>query len=139
MSDTSITHKMAADGKRRQGDISRRPMKESDCSLWNDPRWARAEENMGEETREHYAKIGNQFNGGIDYETGKSAEIPIPALESMAYVTVGVKSGLTKDDLREDERKLMCEFMGENWYEDILASIEDECSDSSHNHDTNKQ
>ncbi len=105
----------------QSSDIQPKPMTETDCSLWNDPRWARARQSMGKEAEEHYATIGEQFNGSIDYTNGNSNSIPIPALDSIAYVTVGVRSGLTLEDLTEDEIKLMDEFVGGNWYEKILT------------------
>ena len=111
--------------KKANEDIATKPMTEQDCSLWNDPRWSRARESMGKEAEEHYKTIGEQFNGSIDYSTGSSNEIPIPALDSIAYITTGIKSGLTKEDLEMKELKLMNEYAGKGWYERILASIED--------------
>ena len=78
----------------------------------------------------------NKFNGSIDYSDGTSNEVPIPALDSLAYITVGIKSGLQKEDLTEDEINVMKEFAGEGWYEHILASINDVDDHQNNQHDT---
>ena len=105
-------------------DIPTKPMTEADCSLWNDPRWGRAKESMGKEAEEHYKTIGDQFNGSIDYNTGVSNEVPIPALDSIAYITTAIKSGLTPEDLDESEISLMEEYSGKNWYQRLLTAVE---------------
>ena len=110
--------------KKANEDIPTKPMTEGDCSLWNDPRWGRARESMGEEAEEHYKTIGEQFNGSIDYNTGISNEIPIPALDSIAYITTAIKSGLTDQDLDDEEKDLMVEYAGKEWYKRLLASLE---------------
>ena len=87
-------------------------------SLFDDPRWKNAREAMGEEEVEKYRKIGESFNS-IDYETGESAEIPIPkpAQDSLAYILSGLRSGLSEDDLTDDEIKVLNEYLGDHWRE----------------------
>lgn len=124
MSDSTLSIAQIA-AKAASDKIPTRPMTPADCSLWNDPRWSRARESMGKDAEDHYTTIGEQFNGSINYETGESNSIPIPALDSLAYTIVGVRSGLTKEDLSQDELKLMDQYMGEGWYERVLSGEAD--------------
>jgi hypothetical protein len=90
-----------------------------DLSLWNDPRWGRVKQNLSKEQIEQYKTIGEQMNGSINFTNGKSNEIPIPepAKDSIAYILVGLRSGLEIDDLDEEEIKAMNTFVGEDWRE----------------------
>ena len=78
-----------------------------DLSLWNDPRWGKVKQNLSKEQIEQYKTIGEQMNGSINFTNGKSNEIPIPepAKDSIAYILVGLRSGLEIDDLDEEEIK----------------------------------
>ena len=88
-------------------------------SLWNDPRWARVKQNLTKEQLEQYRTIGEQMNGSIDYTNGKSNKIPIPepARDCIAYIMVGLRSGLEIEDLDEDEMRTMDTFVGDDWKE----------------------
>ena len=90
-----------------------------DLSLWNDPRWSRVKQSLSKEQLEQYKTIGEQMNGSIDFTNGKSNEIPIPepAKDSIAYILVGLRSGLEIDDLDEEETKAMDTFVGKDWKE----------------------
>jgi len=88
-------------------------------SLWNDPRWARVKQNLTKEQIEQYRTIGEQMNGSIDFTNGKSNKIPIPepARDCIAYIMVGLRSGLEIEDLDDDEIQAMDTFVGEDWKE----------------------
>lgn len=97
--------------------FSNRITDESKLSLWNDPRWSRAKSQMSKEQIEHYATMGEQMNGSIDYTTGKSNQIPIPepVQTSIAYILSGLRSGLEPSDLDENEINTLESFIGKDW------------------------
>lgn len=96
------------------------PSKEN-ISLWSDPRWKNAEQNLTKEQLSQYKNIGEQMIGSIDFETGISNDIPIPkpAADSIKYIIIGLRSGLEPEDLEEDEIKTLKTFLGENWIERV--------------------
>lgn len=112
-----------------------RPQNEASLSLWNDPRWKRAAESMSEDQLNHYKTIGNQMNGSINYETGDSNAIPIPepAQESIAYITMALRSGLDPHDLAEEEIETMKNLLGNEWDKVLLSMVKNKNNDNDKN------
>lgn len=96
----------------------KRKMTKQDLSLFSDQRWDSAKKNMSEEELEHYQKIGKQFHESINYNTGENTGVPIPQpiSESIAYIEMGLRSGLKPDDLDENEILVMKEYLGDDWH-----------------------
>ncbi len=94
---------------------------ESQCSLWNDPRWSTARGNMSEDQFSQYQTIGSQFHGSIDYETGNNTGVPIPepARDCLSHIILGLRSGLRPSDLDPDEIKILETFRGSNWFKEF--------------------
>ena len=92
------------------------PFTKDQISLWSDPRWKEAAQNMGKEKLETYKKLGEDFNS-IDYTTGESQDVPIPepVANCIAYIEAGIRSGLREEDLAEDELKLLIDYLGSDW------------------------
>jgi len=74
------------------------------------------------------------MNGSIDYTNGKSNKIPIPepARDCIAYIMVGLRSGLEIEDLDEDEMRTMNTFVGEDWKERWVSGTLFAEKDNSH-------
>ena len=94
---------------------------ESECSLWNDPRWSKARGNMSEDQYSQYQTIGSQFHGSIDYKTGENTGVPIPepARDCLAHIILGLKSGLRPSELDPNEIKILETFKGSEWYKEF--------------------
>jgi hypothetical protein len=94
-----------------------RQMSNNELSLFSDQRWESAKQNMSKEDLEHYQNIGKQFHESINYTTGENTGVPIPQpiSESIAYIEMGLRSGLSPEDLDENEIKVMEEYLGSNW------------------------
>jgi len=95
----------------------KRKITEKDLSLFSDQRWESAKQNMTEEDLKHYEEIGKQFHESINYTTGENTGVPIPQpiSESIAYIEMGLRSGLSPEDLDESEISVMKEYLGDNW------------------------
>lgn len=94
-----------------------RQMTDKEISLFSDQRWDSAKQNMSKEDLEHYQEIGKQFHESINYTTGENTGVPIPQpiSDSIAYIEMGLRSGLKPEDLDENEIKVMEEYLGTNW------------------------
>jgi len=94
-----------------------RARNEEDLSLWNDERWKTAKDNMTSEQFKQYQVLGEQFHGSIDYVTGGNTGVPIPepTQDSIDYILLGLRSGLSPDDLTQDEQEYLKMVKGENW------------------------
>lgn len=76
-----------------------------------------AKNSMSKEELEYYEKIGKEMYESIDYENSTVLNQPDePLIESVAYIKEAVKSGLHPSYLTEDERKVMEEWKGPEWY-----------------------
>lgn len=95
----------------------KRKMTDNDLSLFSDPRWESAKQNMSKDDLNHYEQIGKQFHESINYTTGENTGVPIPQpiSESIAYIEMGLRSGLSPEDLDENEIKVMEEYLGTDW------------------------
>lgn len=104
-----------------------RPTSEEQISLWNDIRWKRAKENMTQDTLDQYKKIGDQMLGSINFNTGENTGVPIPepAQNSLSYIITGLKSGLLPSDLEKNEKKLLEQYIGKEWYKQYGYSKKD--------------
>lgn len=76
-----------------------------------------AVESLSPEDREKYKKIGEYMYNTIDYEQQKILDdLPTPVSESIAYIEIGIKSGLLPCDLEDEEVEMMIQTYGNTWY-----------------------
>lgn len=86
--------------------------------LWNNPMAKAAMNALSDEDILRYKAIGEQLYGNIDFEAAKVLNnMPPPMAEAVAYVSMGLTSGLHPSDLTEDELALMVDTYGVKWYE----------------------
>ena len=86
--------------------------------LFNNPMINNALKAMTPEQVEHYKSIGEHLYGSINFEDSKILNnLPPPMAESVAYVEEGIKSGLSPQDLTQDEVILLTNAYGEKWFE----------------------
>jgi len=86
--------------------------------LFNNDMVTNALKSMSPEDIANYKKIGEAMYGGINFVDNKVLnDLPPPVAESLAYVEVGLNSGLHPKDMSEDEIALMVNTYGDKWYE----------------------
>ena len=74
---------------------------------------------LDEEEKTKFRLIGEALYGDcIDYGNSKVLDnLPEPMAEAVAYVHSGLTSGLHPSDLDDNEKNLMQDVYGEEWYE----------------------
>lgn len=72
---------------------------------------------MSPEEVQEYKQIGQELYGNIDFEKSEAlANLPPPMSEGLAYIKVGLRSGLLPTDLDESELALLVDVYGKEWY-----------------------
>lgn len=89
-------------------------MSESQDTLWNNPMVRDIKKRMSKEDLEQYKKIGEQFYKDMDFQQNNNIENILK--ESAAYVSSLLNSGLFPSHLNKDEKRVMKEVYGKEWY-----------------------
>jgi hypothetical protein len=87
--------------------------------LFNNPMIEAAKKAMTPEQLEDYRIKGELMYANIDFDTNiinNKCNIPFEFRESISYILESIKSGIHPSFLTIDEKKLLLEFVGENWY-----------------------
>lgn len=71
---------------------------------------------LSPEDREKYRIIGEQLYGNIDFENGKVNTTPGEMADAVAYIEIQIRSGLHISLLEDNEKNLMQEIYGKEWY-----------------------
>ena len=83
--------------------------------LFNNEMIKKAKESMTPEQLEEYKKKGEQFFADVNFEDKNGNTVP-PVESACAYITEGLKSGMHPSYLDEDEKIVMEEIYGKEWY-----------------------
>jgi hypothetical protein len=98
-------------------------------TLWDNEMVRHAMKTMSPEDIEKYRKIGESMYKDIDFETAKISNkdqsCPQFLADSVAYLTEAIKSGLHPSMLTEDEKNILEEFYGKEWYKQWDYTKED--------------
>lgn len=87
------------------------------ADLFENPSAKAALAAMSEEERERYRIIGEQMYGNMDYESAKNLNnLPAPMMEAVAYLETQIRSGFHPSMLEENEKMLLADAHGEEWY-----------------------
>lgn len=90
---------------------------ETTGSLFNNPMVESALKSMSPEELQRYKEIGERMYGTIDFEDSKILNnVPPPMYEAGAYISEQLKSGLHPSMMDDDEKRLMEELFGKEWY-----------------------
>ena len=57
--------------------------------------------------------VGNNEDGVFSF--GTKINISPKTESSLAYISAGIRSGLREEDLTDEEKKLLLDYVGENW------------------------
>ena len=93
---------------------------------WDNPMVRAAMEALSPEDLQRYKEFGEYMYGTTDFARSKAlGNIPPPMAESIAYIEAGLRSGLHISDLDDDERAVLQEAFGEEWFTRYGFSKED--------------
>jgi hypothetical protein len=85
--------------------------------LFDNPTVAAMLKSMSPEEVHRYKVIGQEMYGNVDFLESKILNnIPPPMTEALAFINIGLRSGLLPMDLTKDEINLMVECKGPEWY-----------------------
>ena len=88
-------------------------------SLWNNPMVQSALYSMTEKDKQHYKDLGESLYKDINFETSEIQDqknVPVYLSDAVNYIVESVKSGLHPSMLNENEKVILNEFYGEEWY-----------------------
>jgi len=88
-------------------------------SLWNNEMVNSALKSMSPSDLEHYKKLGESLYKDLNFETSNiesKENIPPYLSDALAYIVESIKSGLHPSMLDEDEKKVLEEIYGKEWY-----------------------
>ncbi len=89
----------------------------NDDSLFNNPMTRAAMSALSDEDLLRYKRIGEELYGSVDFEATKVLNnLPPSMIEGVAYVQTGLDSGLHPSDMEENEKALMADAHGDEWY-----------------------
>lgn len=92
----------------------------STASLWNNSMVQSALSSMSYDDLEKYKKIGESMYSSIDFETSSVIDtknnIPFFLTDAAAYITDMLKSGIHPSDLTDNEKFIMENVFGKDWY-----------------------
>lgn len=96
--------------------VQNKPLYKND--LFDNPMVHSALKSLSKEQLEAYKKIGEKMFETVDFEGSKILNnLPKPVLDSAAYISQGLKSGLHPSSLDKDEVVVMKEAYGDKWFE----------------------
>jgi hypothetical protein len=95
-------------------------------SLFDNPMVTAAKKSMTPEMLDHYKQIGEEMYGNIDFETDTVLNnMPPPMSEAVAYIEISIRSGQHISTLEPNEKMLLEDAFGSEWYTRYGYSKED--------------
>lgn len=88
----------------------------SQFDLFDNPMVTAAKKSMSPRSQERYRKLGESMYGGINFTDSKVDNRPAPMVEALAYVEESLKSGLHPSMLEDNEKAILVDAYGEEWY-----------------------
>ena len=87
-------------------------------SLYDNPMVESARQNMTKEQLEAYKSQGESMYNSIDFvdNNGKSRNAPEELLDAASYIINSINSGMHISYLEENERLLLEDVLGKEWY-----------------------
>ena len=89
-------------------------------SLFNNPMVENAQKSLTNEQKEHYKRLGEEMYNNVDFEKSEIlSNIDNSMKESGKYIYLQVRSGLHPSYLEENEKEIMSEIYGKEWYREF--------------------
>lgn len=97
-----------------------------DYDLFDNPMVTAAKEAMSPEDLERYKKIGEEMYKNVDFEQSKILNnMEPPFAEATAYLSEQLKSGLHPSVLADNEKQILENTLGKEWYKKWGYNVED--------------
>ena len=94
------------------------PHKPLDNDLFDNPMVHAALAAMSPEEKENYQRIGEQMYGNMNFEDARFLINPDEKMnEALACLESQLRSGLHPSDLEDNEKAVLKDAYGDNWYE----------------------
>jgi len=94
--------------------------------LFSNPMTKAAMAALSDDQKRKYAIIGEELYGHINFENGQVLNnMPPPMAEAVAYLETQIDAGLHISMLEDNEKLIMKDAYGENWYEKWSCVKED--------------
>lgn len=90
--------------------------KPSQDDLFDNPMVRAAMAAMSDEDKEKYRILGEHMYKDVDFEKNTVNTIPEPMAEAVAYVEMQLKSGIHPSFLEDNEKYLLEDVYGKEWY-----------------------
>ena len=91
--------------------------KVNDTNLFNNPMIEAAERALSPEEKEKYKQIGESMYGNMSFENSDMILNPdVELLEALAYIEEELKCGMHPSILDDNEKELLKDAYGEEWY-----------------------
>ena len=85
--------------------------------LFNDPALKKARDSLSKEDQEKYKKIGEYLFDNINLaDNTMDADFTPPIEDACAYILQGIQSGLHPSFLDDNEKELLKQNVGDDWY-----------------------
>ncbi len=92
-------------------------------NLFDNPTINEMKKNLSDEDKKKYEKIGESMYNSIDYNSGVTLDKNSYDMTLVIkYILEGLKSGLSVDDLSENEVAILVQAFGEDWQENFEFS-----------------
>lgn len=89
----------------------------NDNNIFNDALTMSAMNALSPEDMQRYKEIGRQLYGTVNFKDSEILnKVPEPIYEAVAYITEQLKAGLHISTLEDNEKEVMKEAYGEEWY-----------------------
>jgi hypothetical protein len=84
--------------------------------LFNNPMVESAKKAMTKKDLDHYQQLGESMYKDINFETSSVNNLPQPMVDAAIYVESMIKSGMHPSLLDENDKNVMNEVYGDEWY-----------------------
>lgn len=116
-----MSKKIRAREKRLAKSNNSQPLKTNSYEkddLFNNPMTRAAMAALSDDQKKKYALIGEELYGNINFENGKSINNMPPKMEeAVAYLEMQINAGLHISMLEDNEKALLKDAYGDNWFE----------------------
>ena len=92
------------------------PSNEKD-KLFDNPMVREAKKNLQQKDIDRYRYLGEELYKNIDFEKASVNNIPPPMSDALVYIEDMLNSGLHPSVLEQDEKNILSEIYGDEWYE----------------------
>jgi len=95
----------------------KQPKQLTEDNLFNNPMVQAARAALSDEDKERYKRRGEEMYNSVDFANNKLINnFPEEMLESLAHVEEQLRSGLHPADMEKNERAILQEAYGKEWY-----------------------